>query len=294
MKIAKKILATNLALMSAFAVSAAEPVEIEKPTDSPIITKNEKSTGKRIVKGIAIGVAGTLVVAAGVVAGLFVKDISETHKMDENGTFLDVSSKIFEWYSDPMIKSYIEKNKDTELGKALIYLFDILDGKESINNRRIIRNFKCVCRYMGISGNKSGCDELRRFLNESLNNGVVRLSLECLTPDSMLAECSHLPRNENIKKYSVHVGKFANFSKYNKKFMRVEVTGSNLVYDLRAIVIPDKKNRSFNAVVLKQEDEKWHMHSFGGDKGELNDDDLIIHMLENHCENVNLIYMKTC
>ena len=294
MEITNKILAGTLALMSAFTSVSAEPVKIEKPTDSPIITQYEKSTGKKLVKGVIIAVAGVVAVAAGVGTGVLVRDIFETRRMEENGTFLDVSNKIFEWYSDPEVKSYVKKNKDTELGKTLTYLFDVLDGKKSTNRWCILRNLKCVCRYMGISGSKFGCNELRCFLNESLNNGVGRFSFECLTPNSMLLGYLHLLGNEDINKYSVCVGKFANFSKYNKKFMKIEFTSSNLIYDLKAIVMFDKENHCFNTAYLKQEDGKWHRCSFDGIKEEPIDDDLIIYMLEKYGENVNLIYMKTC
>lgn len=67
MKITKKILAGALAVVSTFTVSAAEPVEIEKPTAvSANVTNEEPGSKHKILKGVLAAGAVTALAAGGI------------------------------------------------------------------------------------------------------------------------------------------------------------------------------------------------------------------------------------
>ena len=157
MKIVKKILAGALAGMNAFTAASAEPVKVEKPTDSFISTKEDKkpnreSIWKKIAKGTAI-TAGVTATVVGVATILTVGKIigvselfSEMDKEDEE--FCYTLDNIFCCYSVSNIREYIENHcENTELRQSLMYLFRVLDGEEKVNKRYIRERLEYVQKF---------------------------------------------------------------------------------------------------------------------------------------------------
>ena len=179
------------------------------------------------------------------------------------------------------------------MGKVLIDLFDVLDGKKLISKWRIIKSFKCVHHYMGIFEHALGCEELKRALIES-DRKVEYCNIKHLEPSNISVEYLLLSMFSGPNMYSIGVDNIADFSKDKERIMRINSSKDNHVYNLKAILMFDEESCCFNTVYLKQEDGKWHRRSFDGIKKEPLNDDLIISMLGKQSKNVNLIYMKTC
>ena len=294
MKISKKILLGTLLLMSVFiTVGAAGMAEIEKPTDYFISAKDEESFGKKLDKDTPITLRGAVIVAVIVeIIALFRYSI-ESYILKDNRVLLKFSKKIFEWYLNPEVRKCIKKYEDTELGKSLTYIFGVLDREESVDSKRIEENLAHVWHYMEILGPASGCEELRRVLNER-DREVVHHNIERLTPDNILKEHLPLPMISSSGMYSICVGNIADFSKDKEKIMQINSSEGNPVYNLKAIVLCDKNVGCFTTAYVKQKDGKWDIRSIYGTEREPIDDDSIISILVNRGRIVNLIYMKAC
>ena len=294
MKIAKKILLGILVLMSTFiVVSAADIVESEKPTDSSIRANDEESTGKKLDKDTAITLRGAVIVAVIVEIIALFRYSLEAYILKDNRLLLKFSRKISEWYLNPEVRKCIKKYEDTELGKSLTYVFAVLDREESIDSKRIEENLAHVWHYMEILEPASGCEELRRVLNER-DKEVVHHYIERLTPDNILKE--HLPLSMigGSGMYIICVGNISDFSKDKEKIMQINSSEGNPVYNLKAIVLCDKNVGCFTTAYVKQKDGKWDIRSIYGTKREPLDDDSIISILVNRGRKVNLVYMKAC
>lgn len=293
MKIAKKILLGILVLMSTFiVVSAADIVESEKPTDSSIRANDEESTGKKLDKDTAITLRGAVIVAVIVEIIALFRHSLEAYILKDNRLLLKFSRKISEWYLNPEVRKCIKKYEDTELGKSLTYVFAVLDREESIDSKRIEENLAHVWHYMEILEPASGCEELRRVLNER-DKEVVHHYIEHLTPDNILKE--HLPLSMigGSGMYIICVGNISDFSKDKEKIMEIHPSDGKSVYNLQAIFMYDEENCCFTTVYLKEEGGKWKMHSIYGNSMESLNDGGITYMLANCHRKVNLFYVRS-
>ena len=294
MKITKKILAGTLALMNTFTAVSAAPVKNETPSSDSTSAKsekpNDKSTKKELAKGAAIAAGGAAAVAAAVGGAIvLIREILKTHEVENNGSLLETSRKILELYLIPGVREYVEKYKDTELGKALNYLFVVLDGSALVNKGRVIESLQCVNSYMGIFGRKSGCDELKRFLEKSLFERVNYYNAGCLTPDNILSKYLPLSMFSGRDMYSVCADGIADFSKDKEKIMEIHPSDGKSVYNLQAIFMYDEENCCFTTAYVKHKDGKWYKHSVDGIKEKPLDDNSMLKKCSHR--KVNLIYV---
>ena len=116
MKIAKKILAGTLALMSAFTAVSAEPVKSETSfSDSTSVSNKNpegESTKKKSAKGAAIAAGGAAAVAAAVGGAIVLfREIFKTHEVENNGSLLETSRKILELYLIPGVREHVERGQ---------------------------------------------------------------------------------------------------------------------------------------------------------------------------------------
>ena len=299
MKIAKKILAGTLALMNTFTAVSAEPVKVEKPTDSSISTKEDKkpnreSTKKKLAKGAAIAAGGVAVVAAaaGGIFALIRNSVVEpsANSVIESSAILKVSRKVFEWYLDPKVREYVEKYKNIKLGRILANLFDVLDKKELIDAQNIKENLKCVERYIGNSGSEFECSELMRVLNEE-DRKVGYRNFKYLTISNIWILPVYVMSGQDMHSFCVNNIDLSELD--SAILIRMFSSDSKFSYDLKAIFMCDEENCYFTTAYVKYEDDTWHIHSFDGIKEESFDEDFITSMLANCHRKVNLFYVKS-
>ena len=292
MKITKKILAGTLALMNAFTAASAEPVKVEKPTDSSISTKEDKkpnreSIWKKVAKGTAIAAgvtAGTaMMLAGGEIMGLF-ELFSKMGMEDEN--FYYILYDVFYWYSVSDIREYIENDcGNTELRQALMYLFRVLDGEEVLNKECIEKNLKLVYNSY------SDCKEL--FGRYEFENGKY-------------CDICGVFDKENCRKYDVyycgydmmHIDLLRSSeefikSYYLKDYKQIYVDSKfESIYELKAIILYvdncDPIDKLFSCI--RDESGNWTEHSFAG--GRRSVDETTVERLLNINRNRRLIYKK--
>ena len=303
MKIAKKILAGALAVVSAFTAASAEPVKIEKPTDSSISTKEDKkpnceSTLKELAKGAAITAGVTSIAAVGAVIGGAI-DLIRNNK---DVVLLEASRKVFEWYLDLDTRLYVVRistyKEHIKLAKVLLYLFYALLNCETIDKQSVEKNLLYVYFHMKIFGYKSGSQELDDVLNE-YDKKTGHCTIKCLTPYDTLENYLSSPTFGDKDRYSICIDSIAGFSEfkseYKEKFMQIRSSTSNSVYELKAIMLSDEKNCYFTTGYRRLLGETWEKCSFYGDKEEFNGgfSDLVISKLVSCGRKVNLVYVKT-
>ncbi len=305
MKITKKILAGSLAVVSAFTAASAEPVKVEKPTDSFISTKEDKKPNRESIwKKVAKGAAITAGVTATAVAAVAIGGVTALNRYISDSGLLEVSHKVVEWFLDPEVRECVERYKYTGLGKALKYLFDVLEGRVVCDENKLFflqnlgENMVYVCRYVKDFGCKSGCDELDNVLNRH-DEKTGHCTIKCLTPYERLE--SYLPSNDKDK-YSICINSMSGFSEfkseYKEKFMQIRSLTSNSVYELKAIIFDVKLFDFLSGTCVKQKNGEWRKYLFGGNKTlKTIDDDSIIPETISWCRKmgkVNLLYVKKC
>ncbi len=297
MKIAKKILAGTLALMSTFTVVSAEPVKNETPSSDSTSAKSEKSNDRSTKKELA-KVAGIVGGAAAVVGGAIVlfREIFKTHEVENNRSLSETLRRILECYlvsRDPnsKINELLERYKETELVKALMDLFIALDVNGLVNKECVIRSLKCVDSYMGIFGRKSGCDELIQALNE-ISKKVKGYGFECLTPEYMSSSYFSLMFNGSDMYCSICADSIADFSKNEEAIMKIHSSDGKSVYDLKAILIRNKEDCYHTIVCAKNEAGLWNMCFLDGSGRKPIGDDYIVSELLKCSEKINLFYVK--
>lgn len=291
MEIAKKVLAVTLALMSAFTTVNAESVKSDKPTDSSISAKDEESTGKKLAKGAVITVGVVAIAAA--VGKIFslIRNIpeTETRETEENLMWFDFSYKIFEWYLDPEIRFVVKKYEDTELGKSLTYLFNVLDKAEGVEvtGSLIEKHLCCVYRFTKRFSRETECMELRNFLNE---RHCEIMACDYYGPKCIDMNCFKEERGLVLQdRCGIRLNACIDCTKHVENFMKFSCS-NKISYSLEAIIVCDEKNYTF--VYVKEEDGRWHRRSFDGLEDVL-DDKEIKYIFEELSVNVNLIY-KIC
>ena len=276
MKIAKKILAGTLALMSTFIAVSAAPVEIEKPTGSSTSAKNEESIaastknvndknskGKiksKLFKGVSI--------TAGVFATLFA--IPSTYNfLREEESCIDMvrefSCYIFSCYLYPDRRKFIEEHKDTKLGKIFIYIFDLLDGKRE--SKRPIEGLLELARtYRKICRNRIEHDEIKNFL-EKIEEPLGNVLNEDL-PVGNACDLSEVFKicSREIKSDLPIISVCPGYNIQNFEGSSSVSSGGN-DYELKVIVESDVTNHFYTAAYVRQEGEAWERCSLDGKKG---------------------------
>ncbi len=297
MKITKKILAGTLALMNAFTAVSAEPVKVEKPTDSFISTKEDKkpnreSTKKKLAKGAAIAAGGVAVVAAATGGAIaLIRNIFKTREIEENLNPLPSSSGVLDCYlllklrSNSEIEELFEKYKETDFVKALTYLIGVLDGNESVDKGRVIESLRYVGSCTSVIGYESKYYKL-------LYKGTACYIVNYLAPDKTLIDNSGFD-SSLLGDPGIHfILGFGDFSKSDKeKIMKFNFSCSS--YNLEAIGVRGEEDCCFDTAYMKHEDGKWHRHSFDGIKEEPFDDDSMMSKLKKFGPEVRLFYVKS-
>ncbi len=298
MKIGKKILAGTLALMNTFTAASAEPVKVEKPTDSFISTKEDKkpnceSTLKELAKGAAITARVTAIAAVGALIGGAIGLARNVNDPE----LLEVSRRVFEWYLDPKVRKCVEKYKDTKLGKALKYLFDVWDKNRVANAYDFTRSLFYIRDCMKDSRCKFEWCELYNVLNE-YDERTGHCTIKCLNPNGDLASSVSNTDNDRL---SICIDSTSDFSGYKGDFIQLFSSASNFTYELKAIMLNVRFTNMFSLAYVKQEDGKWHGYPIYYNKLSekmivtINDLD-IYEQVSCFGKNgrINLVYVKTC
>ena len=283
MKITKKILAGTLALMNTFTAVSAEPVKVEKPTDSSISTKEDKkpnreSIWKKIAKGTAItaGVTATVVGAAMMLAGGEIMGSFELFSkmgMEDRNFFCILYDVLYGYsVSNSNIRKYIRNDcKNTELRQALMYLFRVLDGEEVSNKECIEKNLKLVYNSY------SDCEKL--------------FSMKC-------GEYCGFSYTEYDTHYyysgMIYIDLLRSSGEFTKSYCLKDYkqmyADSN--YELNAIIFYvdhcDPIDKLFSCI--RDESGNWTEHSFAG--GRRSVDETTVERLLNINRNRRLIYKK--
>lgn len=290
MKIAKKILAGTLALMSTFTAVSAEPVKSETSSSDSTSVNNKnpegKSTKKKLAKGAAIAAGGAAAVAAVGGAIALIRNIFKTREIEENWDLSCVSRRVLWFYLTSEVRECVERNKDTKLGEALAYLFDVLDGIEPVDKLRLIGSVECVNGYTGVFRRKFefGCGELNRVLMESLSKGISYYDVGYLALDDISNKYSQLSGLNDSYMYSIRTDGIDDFSECKDNIMNVNSSDGSSSYSLKMIVVCDG-----NTTYVKCKDDRWRVNPFDGIKEKPLDDNSMLKKCSHR--KVNLIYV---
>ena len=286
MKIAKKILAATLAVASTVTIlNATEAIEIEKPPVVSTSAKSKKpepeSIKRKVVKGMTIA-AGTAAALTG--AATLTKDIFE---ICNEKALLNISYVIFITYFNQRAKKCVEEHKNTELGEAFTYLFDVFDGKKSVNKWRIIKSYYCIGHCIGFLGFVPRCKELVNSLKE-MYGSITNCSFGTLKSGNMYRFESALSDCRCIT--HIYVSKIGKFSRdeYEKVIMRASYADKE--YNLRAILMRNKGNCYHTTICVKNKNGLWNMYFLDGSESKSIDDYSMMDELKKCVGGVNLIY----
>lgn len=268
LKIAKKILAGTLALMSTFTAVSAAPVEIEKPTGSSTSAKNEESIAastKNVNDKNSKGkIKSKLFKGVSITAGVFA--LPSTYNFLREEEIYDMAYRfsryIFACYLYPDYRKFIEEHKDTKLGKIFIYIFDLLDGKRE-SKRPIEGVLELARAYRKLCRNRIEHDEIEKFFEE-LEKLVGNILNEDLPVGNAcdLSEVFKICSGEiksNLPIISVCPGyNIQNFERSSS------VSSGGNDYELKVIVESDVTNHFYTAAYVKQENGNWERRSLDG------------------------------
>ena len=292
MKITKKILAGTLVLMNTFTAVSAEPVKSETLSSDSTSVNNKnpegKSTKKKLAKGVAIAAGGAAAVAAVGGAIALIRNIFKTREIEENWDLSDVSRRVLWFYLTPEVRECVERNKDTKLGEALAYLFDVLDGIEPVDKLRLIGSFECVNGYTGVFRRKYefGCNELDCVLRESLSKGIPYYDVEYLALDDISNKYFQLSGLNDSYMYGIYTDGIDDFSECKDNIMNVNPSDGSSSYSLKMIVVCDG-----NTIYVKCKDDRWRVNPFDGIKEKPLDDNSMLKKCSHR--KVRLFYVKS-
>ena len=191
MKIAKKILAGTLALMSTFTAVSAEPVKSEKVTavSENVKTEETKSKHKIVEKVLNVGILGAATIATvggTVVLAKNILKIREEYKERIQNVRLNVSRQIFLYYLIPEAKNFINNLKETKQKESVNHLLDVLENERTMSKRDFMRKLDRASGLPEISEDKPWIIEEGVALN--------RCTIPKLTLVFLIANASNYPK----------------------------------------------------------------------------------------------------